>query len=331
MLLAFLLTFGLASVAGQCWGRLVLDAAAFSAYPWYVPDGDDWYVAYDADLVERDHYVLYGNYGSAIDNLRRADIVILGDSRAQLGFSRDILARFEAAHGVRVYNLALGYTEPAPLPLAIIRDYDIRPRVFVVNAETGGVAPFFRDTPGYLGKIVLAGGRAGAWKTAFGKVAMDQLDAWIRPLFPYVFASSEHYLLLRSWSTGFWYRNPPLAREGDKPVAQPAGQSLTPPRPDEVQVAQQEVQVAQQVVSELRSRGARVVFTYVPSPNTALAPSQELARRVGVEEIAPSDAGLMYVDGSHLDSSSAERFTERFLEQFGPWYLQDYGARAFDQ
>jgi hypothetical protein len=67
--------------------------------------------------------------------------------------------------------------------------------------------------------------------------------------------------------------------------------------------------VAESFVSGLRSTGACILFTNVPSSSVSNETARQLATNLKVPYVGTNVDGLMTFDGSHLDRSSAERWT----------------------
>ena len=103
--MAFAVTLVLLVFVG---GRLRVPLDAFTV-TWdrvrELPDleKDAWYVAYDDFHV--DHYILFHGFGEPIRQARAADVIIVGSSRAQFAFPRDVLEQMSHESGLHFYNL----------------------------------------------------------------------------------------------------------------------------------------------------------------------------------------------------------------------------------
>jgi hypothetical protein len=87
----------------------------------------------------------------------------------------------------------------------------------------------------------------------------------------------------------------------------------TPATPPPVLLAMTEF--AHRFIQEMEVRGARVILTFIPSPNGDRKQAEELASRLNLPLIAPTLTGLDTVDNSHLSPRSAERFTAAFVAE----------------
>src|SRR5882762_4419996 len=59
----------------------------------------------------------------AVENLKKADVLLLGNSRSQFVFSSEATGDFFVKRGMRYFLLGFGYGEMSDLPLALIRRY----------------------------------------------------------------------------------------------------------------------------------------------------------------------------------------------------------------
>ncbi len=96
---------------------------------------DDYYLSSDIG-GQVDHHVLYfGLDEKATAHLQAADVLFLGNSRVMYALRPQVLRPAFAALGLDYYGLGFGFREADRFPLAIIRRFDLRPRVVVVNAD----------------------------------------------------------------------------------------------------------------------------------------------------------------------------------------------------
>src|SRR5262245_45845583 len=170
---------------------------ATTASPIRYPD-PSWYLAFDGG-PQLDDYVLYYGLGASIAHARDADILILGNSRVQFAFPDDALRAFEATHGVTIFSLGFGYVEGYSLPLDIIRKFDLRPKLVLVNVDH-----FFGDDESEFARVVRSSGRWGAVKTVWEANASARLLPVFTRAFPSFVTRYDDAYLLRSSTTGAW-------------------------------------------------------------------------------------------------------------------------------
>lgn len=123
--------FAIAFFASVTLGLLLVWHTALFAYAHplkpYLSDGQ-WYLAWERRIGHRDHEVLFYGIGESIDHAKRADILFLGNSRTQFGFSSEVLTEFFASRGLRFFNLSFGHGEMDAFPLLLIKKFDLRPK-----------------------------------------------------------------------------------------------------------------------------------------------------------------------------------------------------------
>jgi hypothetical protein len=305
--ISFIVVLSVLTIVGMVAARTMPRLIALGERQAAEPSWGDWYVAVDEDSHNWEHDILYTGYGRAIEQARQADILIIGTSRTELGLDPDTLAQFCAQHGIRIYNMALGYAESSVLPLEIIRRHDLRPKLLLVGYDAGKDLPFFTDATSPLAQKLL---RDGAWaelKYTYGSLWTKELQRVIWPLFPY-YLGHQAPVIYRSWSTGAFSR----ATFGWEPKG---GQViLTEPDDKTPELRALETDRAARLVTEMQARGSTVIFAWIPAPRADPARARELAQQLGVPAIVPTLDRMSSFDGSHLDRDSARRYTAAMLD-----------------
>ncbi|MEM9305225.1 MAG: hypothetical protein AAGE01_24155, partial [Pseudomonadota bacterium] len=265
--------------------------------------GSDAFFAFTVD-EDLSHVALFHDLAGTIDAARRAYILLIGNSRAQLGWREDVIQREAQALGLEVFNLAVGHGETAQFALDVIRRHDLRPRVMIVS---GGPFIYSTDRSAWAETVQAMGGWE-ARKRFFENTAAWHIRAalhWFVPRLDYhgvpLTGGWVHY---RSARTG-WWRNA-LEPDNRYPVAffaEPASHA-------------EPLAFARMLQAEAGSRGAMLVLTMVPYGNTQSAHVRVLADALGVPAIVPSFEGQETADGSHLHRDSAVRASREFWEAF---------------
>jgi hypothetical protein len=80
----------------------------------------------------------FGLEPRAIEHLKKADVLFLGNSRAQFGFSTENLRNYFRRRGISYYVMGFGYGESNEFALALIEKYRLKPKLLVIDAD-----PFF--------------------------------------------------------------------------------------------------------------------------------------------------------------------------------------------
>jgi hypothetical protein len=281
---------------GGCWGVRHVTALGFAdrrAPSVEYPDGS-WYPA----LQGEDEYVLFHGVGPSIAHARRADIMILGNSRTQFAFPSPALRAFEARHGVLVFSMGFPFAESYLFPLQIIRKFDLRPRIVIVNVDG-----FFADDESPFARKVRTDGRWAAMRVLFE----SRVSALVAPLWSRVFPSfvepPSSFYLLRSSTHGAWL--PMNWPHRDKTCREPVDRGTL----------HRWRRSALLFKEEMARRRARIVLTCIPS--TAAECTPEIARQIAallhVAAVVPSVGALSTGDGSHLCPGSARRYARAFL------------------
>jgi hypothetical protein len=308
----FVLVLALLTGAGLFYERDVRDPTEGGTLPTPETIGPDWYVAVDDDLIHWDDYVHYTGYGPAIANARMADVMIVGNSRAQFSFDPPMIAKYGQEHSLRFYDMGFGFGESTHFTELIFDRHDIRPPVVVVMVD---IFPYdtFTDSLSPFAQSIVDKGTWGANRTVYSHMWMNMLQLPLQHLFPYFHSNNLRTILYRSWTTGFWGRQLVYQTPGAFPGPTPVDER--PPGIREIEIAK-----AQAFVQRMQARGSQVIFSWVPTPATPRAAAQDLADAAHVPLIAPDLdlATLRSVDGSHLDVEGSQRYTEQFEAQLTP-------------
>ena len=283
-----------------------------------------WYLAWEREINHRDHYVLYYDIGVSIDHARRSCVLFLGNSRVLFGLPNEVMSPFFNGVGLRYFNLAFGHGETNVFPMRIIQNFDLRPKIVVVNADR-----FFTGMPSEFAELVMPtyGSQDShqvsrddgtfprcrpLWeefkanlevKTRF--FVQDRLQAAYPYLMPRGRRLSESPLLYRSsvhgsWSALNWPSRDLPIRRGNK-------------RSD---ISASDIQFARAFQAEMYRRNAFLVLMLVPANQASALRARQLADALNVPLIAPELDGLTTSDGSHLSPDSARRFASAFLKEF---------------
>ena len=283
-----------------------------------------WYLAWEREINHQDHYVLYYDIGVSIDHTRRSDVLFLGNSRVLFGLPNDVMSPFFESVGLRYFNLAFGHGETDVFPMRIIQNFDLSPKIVVVNADR-----FFTGIPSEFAELVMPTygiqnpHQVSRYYDTFPQrrqlleefkanlevktrfFVQDHLQATYPYLVPRGRRLSESPLLYRSsvhgsWSALNWPSRDLPIRNGNK-------------RSD---ISASEIRIARAFQMEIYRRNAFLVLMLVPANQASEFRARQLADVLDVPLIAPELDGLTTSDGSHLSPDSARRFASAFLEEF---------------
>jgi len=274
------------------------------APPTRLPGREDAFFIYAGD-DDLGHRVLWHGFGTSIEHARAADIVIVGDSRSQLGLREAGIEEFSRSTGNSVFHMGLGYGEQSWLPMKLIERHDLRPRVVIIAVSSR----FFLGNPSRWASTVTSESRWDAWKGIAEKTLQWHVARVLHRVVPRYDATAQtlwgSFVFYRSHRTGSWI-----------PVIEP--DTSTPVRlvPRRQQVFEGQLEAAIELKEMLGRRGTRIVLTVIPNSRANYAHAEFLASALDVPLIAPRLSGLGVVDGVHLDAVSARRFSEAFWSEF---------------
>ena len=243
---------------------------------------------------------LYGLEPAAVERAQRADVLVIGDSRAQFGLSTDAMRRYFADRGRTYYLLGMGYGSTSDYARALLQRHQLRPRVLIVNAE-----PYFRREVPAVPADVIRGDYRTRWeyrrKWLFQRAHRPACD-----LVPWLCRETAGGIHRRI-DSGEWIWQGLLV----------AGDLAVPFVERDITVDQVEEsgRIAAAFRDELGLDASCVIVTAVPglSPDRRRAATR-IAEAMEARAVLPVVDGLSSLDGDHLNAQSAERWSAAFLQ-----------------
>lgn len=295
-------------------------------FPWI--GGCNWR-GYDAEhYMAYCHSQRYGDYEhlafwyesepEIIDNLKKAKVLFLGNSRTQYAFSTNSVDSFFEKNGINHYVFGFGMNSQNIVPEKMIRRYTLNPKLLVINAD-----PFFTNRSSKTNRIMLATTWLVEWEVLIKK--------WQQKLQREICSSSERRyikwlvcgsgkVLYRSRENGHW-----VTKYFHKNKRIPVGESDR-----YLETIDQAVDIGKDFIKQLDLDKSCVVITATPQVRTPLKYATALSQRLGIKAIFPNVDGLLTIDKSHLDSESAERWSSIFLQQILPVVDRCVNGRLVD-
>lgn len=271
------------------------------------PAGDTFYLAHDRGGHVDHHVLFHGIDRVAREHLAAAEVLFLGNSRLMFALDSATMRSFFSASGGRYYVLGFGHEEQDDFPLQIIRAYDLRPALVVVNADR-----FFAAERSEWAAKVIDEADFDAWKI---QIEAELAHAVRRVLHRYV----PHYVdlrrgqrevvLFRSREDGTWF----IANQFGE------GAHFEWPGDDDELPDAAALDAAAAFKRELDARGARLVLTLVPAPDASLSRARAMAAHLSVPLVVPAVDDLQTIDNSHLSRDSAARVARALLEGLRPY------------
>jgi hypothetical protein len=275
--------------------------------------GADRYLAYcqATGYGDYDHGAfLFGLEPAAIDAATNAEVIFIGNSRMQLGFSTAATANWFSPSTTRYFLLGFSHYVNIAFEAPLLRKLSPRAQVYVINADR-----FFEQTLSPLAAQVMQDSSARnryehkrLWQPAH-RLMCAKLP---------VFCGNE-YVIFRSRSTGAWQvagghiKNVPVSYDG--PI-------------DQTDSVAAYAAAADAFLSSLPVDRACVILTLVPYVQTDVGTAQAVAAVLKIPLVAPQPEGLNTFDGGHLDRPSAERWSAAFFEAAGPRIRGCLASRA---
>ncbi|MBZ5695455.1 MAG: hypothetical protein LAN36_08830 [Acidobacteriia bacterium] len=228
-----------------------------------------------------------------------ADVLFIGNSRMQYGFSSTAAQDWLAKNTPSYYLLGFAYNPRVQFERALLSKLAARPRVYVINLDT-----FFEENGDVPARIVMDEPNALSryqhkqrWqylhRAVCGKVAGF---------------CGNSYSFFRTRQTGVWQSSGAIS--ANKAVS-------VDPKFDAEMVARETVS-GRVFLDSLGVVPGCIIFTLVPTVDTPSATSSAIATALHTDFIAPELGGLVTFDGSHLNRASAERWSAAFFQAAGP-------------
>jgi hypothetical protein len=263
---------------------------------------NDRYLAYcnGENYADYEHGAFYFNFEpSAQQFARNADVLFLGNSRLQIGFSSGATADWFSAAQARYYLLGFSYFENVTFAEKLLRKIRPRAKVYVINVDD-----FFDQSENLLVKTMLHDPEA--------QHRYEIKRLWQRVHDPicrtFTLLCGTKFVIFRSRQTGAYYT---------QGAFQP---TIIPVSYDQVvdkNVVDRNKAAAINFLSRF-TQGKCVLLTMVPFVGTKIGDATALAKAVGVDLVMPGRMeGLRTFDGYHLDHASAERWSRAFFEAAG--------------
>lgn len=272
--------------------------------------GDGRYLGYcQADAYgDYDHgAVWFGLEKGVREAAAAADVLFVGNSRLQFGFSAPALDDWFARAGARYYLLGFSNNETAKFTEPLLEGLAPAARAYVINVDKF----FFERESPPAAEVMHAPDAAARYA---GKRSWQPAHKAICGALPFV--CGNEIAFFRDRATGAW------AYEGSHHLV---ARTVEDDRPvyaggDPKQIAEVAAN-ARAFAAWLDGQGIPrecVILTYVPSTENNRRLANAIAGALGQDLIAPDGKGLRTIDGSHLDRDSAETFVTAWLAEAGP-------------
>jgi hypothetical protein len=277
-------------------------AGVFACPP--IPDGKSQYLGYcHADQFgDYDHGAFwFGLEPTAVASAASADVLFLGNSRMQFGFSTEATREWFRSVDRRHYLLGFSHGENVRFVGPLLDRIKPRARVYVINVDR-----FFDDRLTPPARDIAES--ADAIERYRSERISQQVQNRVCQLVPVACGSAM--ATYRDRSDGSWQ----LGGTGDflRYAAVGEGQPTDQHRWPEF------IRLGRAFVDRLPIDRGCIVLTMVPWPESARGEAAAIAEALGLPFISPQISGLGTFDTSHLDRGSAERWSAAFLAAADP-------------
>lgn len=273
-----------------------------------LPGDPSWYRNFGGSQVPQiqDQDIFYSNLGSSVSAAARSDIIFLGPSFVSYAVDRATLQAAPLLDRLNIYNMAFIGIRGGEFSRRVIRRWEIRPPLWVINVDDQFTHFFSNDLNVTLGPMKQPVGaversRLRGFMTVVGRNLRWRIEDGVAAF------RNGHYAphgLYRNVANG------DMALGVNPSYLAPDNKLLRSEREPNCATAPEVAAYGRRFLQEV---GGQVVLMLVPHSQSCVSQAAELARAIDVELIAPPFDSLTTLDGGgHLDKKGAEVFT-RYL------------------
>jgi hypothetical protein len=228
-----------------------------------------------------------------------AQVLFLGNSRTQFGFSSKATADWFSSLSESYYLLGFSHFENYTFEAPLLRKLRPKAKVYVINIDS-----FFERSETGPGGTVM---RDESARTRYEqKRQWQKIHRAICTTYKAVCGHDE--AIFRSRSTGAWFvtggrfKSEPVSYDDDVDQNMLAAYTAS----------------GKNFLPGLSAGSACTILTVVPTVNTNVGTANAIAVALGLNLVAPRVTGLMTFDRVHLNPDSAQRWSAAFFEEAGP-------------
>lgn len=264
--------------------------------------GTDTYLAYchANHYGDYDHGAFWFGLEPKIrDSVRTANVLFLGNSRLQFGFTSDATREWFASNTASYYLMGFAYWENYLFEQQLLRRLQPQAKVYVINIDT-----FFENSETPPAQILMHG--SDATDRYNSKRSWQRIHAQVCGRLPVACGSDQAFF--RSRTTGGYFL------EGGRVTNVPVAYD------DNVdqKMAHDYIERGNRFLATLPVERQCVLLTMVPSAHTPIGTARVIADALGAKLIAPEPDDVNTFDKSHMDRASAEIWSKDFFEAAGP-------------
>jgi hypothetical protein len=280
--------------------------------------GPTWYQDIGGDAVTeiQDQDLFFHNIGGSLDHLRNADVVIVGSSLVSFAINGAIARERLGAHGLKFYNLAFVGISSGEFTRRIIEKFNIRPKLWIINADDGGGGGNFFGTNiqrSFSGDVKVIAATEHGPIAGYREVMRRNLRWRSEALFRFLRSSlpgsppdSPVARFFRDAATG----------DGDLSAFPAYDRDDNPPaaikqRDSECHTNEAVIQIARKFIATIHTEA---VLTLVPNTYYCEQQAREVADELGIELVLTKKLTYSSWDGGgHLDRLGSKEFTSDLM------------------
>lgn len=271
----------------------------------YENDPDVYISACGGLMGDYEHGAIFLNLEpNAISALKNSDILFLGSSRTQIGFSTNNTREYFNKKNISYYLLGFGYVESMNFSKAILEKFSLKPKVVVINVD-----PFFwaYTSPiavGLIDKNLLT------WQGYY-------LKKWTQEIMPtyckYLICKPRELQIYRRRSNGEWiWSDTWQAPDGGHPLKSPERVN-TKKEEDEI------ISGAKEFFKSIQLPKECIVLTATPNDRMdAKSLAKTIANELGLKTIFPDLEKIVMLDEDHMNLPTAEQWSKLFMQDLDP-------------
>ncbi len=249
------------------------------------------------EFTDYEHGAMYYGYEArAIENMKAADLLIMGSSRVMFAFAPREGSEILSKHGIKHFLLGFGFQQTSEFPLALIKRYRLHPKVVIINAD-----PFFIHEPRGPARGILDGSFMSWLEYSAKRDGLAMAPVLCK--FVSVACKRQVPTLYREYETGRWNLLPP---DQHKPF------TLNTDPVSEANV-EATAKVAEEFLTALPTPRECIILTGIPSPEYNPEFATLLAKRLGVKSVNAVVDNMETSDGAHMQETTAIAWQRQFL------------------
>lgn len=262
-------------------------------------DTDDKFSLLKSPKGLEDKKQYYRTFTEYSDYLKKADVIVLGNSRPLLGISHRKIKKLNVTDNIKLYNLSFGFSDNVNFGKYLIDDKAAFPNYVLVH-----VGPYiFSDLFSTQAFDILSKGKWTNYLDYIDFILASRLQFCLKASFGASLLETNNHYYYRSVKTGC------VESFGDINVRNFTYKAMNTVFSPEL------LKCVTNFVKWAEKRSIQPILFQVPAPNLDATHVSALAEKFKLPHIIPLLGIYSTYDNSHLTPESAEKFTEYFTAE----------------